>query len=275
MKSIAYYNGAVKPIDEILIPLSDRSIFFGDAIYDAAIGKNGRVYELDEHLSRLYGNLIKVGITPYCTRDDLEFTIKNLVNGFENAFFLYIQMSRTTPTRVHSATDSGTSLLITVKEMALSPITKRLKLVTVEDLRYFYCDIKTTNLLPAVLASTNAELAGCDEAVFHRDGIVTECAHSNIFILKSGILKTHPKSNRILPGITRERTIKCAKELGIPVEEEVFSVDDMLAADEIFVTSTSKFCLAVSVIDGVKVGGYAPELATALCNSVYFDFENL
>ena len=275
MKNIAYYNGIIRPIDEILIPLSDRSIFFGDAIYDAAVGRNGRVYKLNEHLDRLYGNLKKIGIVPYCNCEVLEETIKKMVGDFEGTFFLYIQMSRATQSRVHSATGASTSLLITVKEMALPPITKRLKLITADDLRYFYCDIKTTNLLPAVLAATDTELAGCDEAVFHRERTVTECAHSNIFILKSGILKTHPKSNRILPGITREHTIKCAKNLGIPIEEVAFSVEEMLAADEIFVTSTSKFCRSVSFIDGIPVGGHSPELASALCRAVYSDFENL
>lgn len=275
MKSIAYYNGVTKPVDEIFIPLSDRSIFFGDAIYDAAVGKNGRVYELGDHLDRIYGNLERIGIVPYCSQSKITGIIQNLVSEFTGAFFLYVQMSRSSKARVHSANGCGTNLLITVKEIAIPSFTERIKLITREDLRYFYCDIKTTNLLPAVLASTDAEHEECDEAVFHRGNTVTECAHSNIFILKNGILKTHPKSKLILPGITRARTIRCAQDLGMPVKEVAFSVDEMLSADEIFVTSTSKFCRAVNFINGTPVGGRNTELAMALCEAVYSHFNKI
>lgn len=272
MGSVAFYNGKIGAIDEISIPLSDRSVYFGDGVYDAAVCKNNQIYEKNEHLDRLYRNLEKLSITPYCTREFLTDILDSLVSDRIGISFIYIQMSRSLPTRTHSAVGATTNLLITINPITLTDPLSRVSLISTEDLRYFYCDIKTINLLPAVIASTLADSLACDEAVFHRNGTVTECAHSNIFILRSGVLKTHPTNNLILPGITRNHTIRSAKAIGLEVAEIPFTVDEMLTADEIFITSTSKFCKAVDSIDGQTVGGRCPNIANRLCSSVYNDF---
>ena len=134
------------------------------------------------------------------------------------------------------------------------------KAITMEDTRYFHCDIKTINLLPAVIYTQRAEEAGCDETILHRGDRVTECAHSNVHILKDGALKTAPCDNLILPGITRAHRIAQCREMGIPVIEEPFTVREMMAADEVFFTSASALCCRIEEIDGQKVGGRAPEL---------------
>ena len=129
-----------------------------------------------------------------------------------------------------------------------------MKLMTYEDKRYEYCDIKTTNLIPAVLASTEAEKSGFDEAVFIRDSFVTECSKSNISILKQGRLVTHPESSHILPGITRAHLLKVCEKVNIPVIKEAFTLKDLLAADEIIVTSSTKLCRSVRLINDTMVG---------------------
>ena len=101
------------------------------------------------------------------------------------------------------------------------------------------CNIKTINLLPAVLANQKAEEAGCDETIFHRGDRVTECSHSNVHILKDGALKTAPCDNLILPGITRAHRIAQCREMGVPVIEEPFTLDELFDADEVFFSSSS------------------------------------
>ena len=105
-----------------------------------------------------------------------------------------------------------------------------------------------------------AEEAGCDETILHRGDRVTECAHSNVHILKNGVLKTAPCDNLILPGITRAHRIAQCLEMGIPVVEEPFTVDEMMDADEVFFTSASALCCRIREIDGKPVGGRDPQL---------------
>ena len=130
-----------------------------------------------------------------------------------------------------------------------------LKLISLEDNRYKLCHIKTLNLIPSVLASQRAAERGCDEAVLHRGSRVTECAHSNISMLKDGVLHTAPTDELILPGIARKHLIALAKENGVPVVEEPFSMVELMNADEAIVTSSSALCMGVESIDGIPVGG--------------------
>jgi len=123
------------------------------------------------------------------------------------------------------------------------------------------------------MAATAAEEAGCYEAVLHRDGRVTECAHSNVHIIKDGVFRTAPTDNLILPGIARANLIRFCKELGVPVCEEPFTLDEMMAADEVIVSSSSAFCLAAEMIDGTPVGGKAPEILNSLRDACIIDFD--
>ena len=114
------------------------------------------------------------------------------------------------------------------------------------------------------MASQKADLAGVDEVVFHRDGRVTECAHSNVHIIKDGVFRTAPTDNLILPGIARANLIRYCGILGIPVSEEPYTLDDLKNADEIMISSVGSFCLAANEIDGKPAGGKAPEILKAL-----------
>lgn len=266
MSSYAYYNGKFGHLSEISIPLTDRAIYFGDGIYDAAIGINGGIFLLDEHVSRLLGNADKIKLKHQFTQEKLEQILKETVirSGISD-FFLYFQLTRDGKIRTHSALEcESANLLVTVKDLTLGKSDELLDLITFEDKRYRYCDIKTLNLLPSVLASTEAERHGCAEAVFHRGNTVTECAHSNVSILKSGKLITHPTDDKILPGITRRHLLMGCDKVGIPYEERAFSLDELFDADEILVTSTSKLCARAGRIDGKIVGGRDKKNALAL-----------
>lgn len=272
--SIAYYNGELSEIENVKISLSDRAIFFGDGIYDAAIGKGGKIYLEKEHIDRFFTNAERLNIPISMSKNELSNALKATVsaNIFEQ-YFVYFQLSRVAAERTHAYPPSQKSnLLITVKKHELPPPEKQLKLITRPDNRYYLCDVKTLNLLPAVLASTEAEADGCDEAVFLRDGKVTECAHSNISIIKNGVLFTHPKSNLILPGITRERMLCLCRRMDIPFTERPFTKAELLDADEVLISSTTKLLLTASHIDGNCVGGGAKKLSENLISAMRMDF---
>ncbi len=141
-----------------------------------------------------------------------------------------------------------------------------------EDTRFLHCNIKTLNLIPSVIASQKAKEADCFEAVFHRNGRVTECAHSNVHIIKDGKLITAPTDNLILPGIARKHIIEACEKLGIPVLEEPYYLEQLFEADEVLVSSAGALCLVASEIDGKAVGGKANEIINELQKLLLDDF---
>ena len=262
MSTFAYYNGELGSFDDIRISLSDRAVFFGDGVYDAALGARGRIFLIDKHIERFLTGAKRLKIPFDFDADWLKKTLYSVVNksNFE-CFFLYFQLSRSCPERVHSNLSCKSSnLLITVKESPL-PHPTLMRLYVMEDLRYYYCDIKTLNLLPQTLYASEAESMKCDECVLHRRGIVTECSHSNISIIKDGVLYTHPKTNLILPGITRESILAYCEGVGIPFKEIAFSLKDLNAADGIIVSSTTRLACPGVLFDQKKA-------ESALCERI-------
>ncbi len=276
MEGFAYYGEKYGKLDEISLPLSDRSLFFGDAIYDAAIGYGGGLLFLEEHLARFRSNAERLGFRDIPSTDELSKIFKRLIalSGLRE-YFLYFQLSATSPSRRHSRGDAGSALLATLTPYTPPSPEKKLRLITYPDRRYGYCDIKTVNLWPAVLASCAAEEAGADEAVFYFGNTVTECAHSNISILKDGTLITHPTNERILPGITRAHLILAARRANIAVLERPFTLAELFSADEVLISSTSKFCLTACEINGRTVGGGDEIRANLLKESLFSEYFRL
>lgn len=250
----AYYNGFYLNTEDVKIPLTDRSIFFGDGVYDAAAGRNGKIYLENEHLNRFTENSKKLNLPLPIGYNEISGVLHSLIekSGLSE-YFIYFHTARQSDGRNHVYKDTDTgNFLATVKPHKIPPCDKALKLITVDDVRYFLCNVKTLNLLPNVLASKKAEDAGCDEAVFIRDGYVTECSHSNVLIIKNGTLITHPNGKYILPGIMRGKTIEICKKLGITTLEKAFTKEELYEADEILVSSTTRLCLLASEIDGIR-----------------------
>ena len=164
------------------------------------------------------------------------------------------------------------NISINIFHKEILDLNKRVQLITMEDTRFLHCNIKTLNLIPSVMASQRAKEAGCFESVFHRSGRVTECAHSNVHIIKDGVLQTAPTDNLILPGIARKHIIEACGQLGIPVKEEPFYLEQLMDADEVLVSSAGALCLAADQIDGKPVGGKATELLTKLQDTLLQDF---
>ena len=274
MPKTVFYNGKFYKRGRRILPISDRSIFFGDAVYDAMIGRGGGIFLLDEHLERLLSNAKRIGLVSRYTVAQLRDILYNVVKKSRlSEYFLYIQLSRRSSERAHAyPADHGTALLVTAKEHSMPSPERRLRLISVEDRRYGYCDVKTVNLLPNVMAAHAADSVGCDEAVFVRDGTVTECAHSNISILNGGVLKTHPDSPCILPGIAKKRLLAVASEMGIPTVEEPFTLEELYSADEVLVTSTTKICLAACELGGVPIGGKDAKLLEKIQEKLFSEY---
>lgn len=258
MKDIAYYNGKISAIDEMMIPMNDRSSFLGDGIYDATGVMNHVPLALDDHIDRFYNSASKVRIEIPMTKEELKALLTDLVARVDDPTqFLYIQATRGVGPRNHLFRYAGekASLWVFSRPHVFADVFGTYKAITVEDTRFFHCNIKTIDLLPNVLAAQAAEEAGCEVAIFHRGERVTECAHSNVHIIKDGKLITAPLDNLILPGITRKHIIAICAANGIPVEERPFTVEEMMNADEIFSSSASAITCRITEIDGKAVGG--------------------
>lgn len=265
MENLGYYNGTFGPIEEIMIPMNDRVHYFGDGVYDATCSRNHVIYLIDEHIDRFFNSagLLKIKL-PY-TKAELKSILQEMVEKVDGKdLFVYWQATRGTAPRNHAFPDVQPNLWITITPTTLPDMTERIPLTSTEDTRYLHCNIKTLNLLPSVMAAEKAEEENCLECVFHRGDIVTECAHSNVSILKDGVLKTHPNDHFILPGIAKAHLIKACKQLQIPVDETPYTVEELRAADEVIVTSSSKFCMVASSFEGKPVGGKAPELVDSI-----------
>jgi len=188
--------------------------------------------------------------------------------------FVYFQATRgTDPVRNHAfSSDVKANLWINIYHREIVDVYKKVKLITMEDTRFLHCNIKTVNLIPSVIASQRAKEADCNETVFHRNGRVTECAHSNVHIIKDGTLITAPTDNLILPGIARKHIIKACEKLGIPVKEEPYTLSDLMNADEVMISSAGSLCLAAEEIDGKHVGGKATAILKSIQDEVLKDF---
>lgn len=257
MKRLGYYNGNYGPLEEMTVPMNDRVSWFGDGVYDAGPCRNYHIFALDEHVDRFFRSAAALQIVMPVTKDELKNLLNELVRKMDTSnLFVYYQVTRGTGIRKHAFTEGAGNLWVTLTPAEISDGHTPIQLVTTEDTRFLHCNIKTLNLIPSVMASQKAAEAGCAEAVFYRPGgRVTECAHSNVHILKNGTLYTAPTDNLILPGIARAHLLRACAALDIPFREEAFYLDDLMNADEVIVTSSSNLCLRADMIDGKPVGG--------------------
>ena len=274
MESIAYYDGVIGSPDELVIPFNDRSHFFGDGVYDAAMGANGKVFAVEDHLDRFYTSAAQFDINIPMGKDELNELLHELLAQVDDSMcFVYWQVTRGASPRNHVYPENMPGKLwVMIRPEALPDPKVPLKLITLEDRRFAYGNVKTLNLMPAVKYSQEALRAGVDEAVLHRDGVVTECAHSNVHILKGGALYTHPNDEFILRGIAKTRMVQMCHRESIPVIERAFTVDEMMGADEVLVTSSGNFLSFADEVDGRPVGGKDPETLGRLRRAIYQDF---
>ena len=281
METIAYYDGQIGQPDELVIPFNDRSHFFGDGVYDATMGAKGKIFLLDEHIDRFFASANIFNMTVPVGKDELAALLLDLIARVDGpSYLVYWQITRgSTGLRAHAYDEAAPAKLwaVMLPDPMGDPL-QPLKAITAEDRRFGYCNAKTLNLMPAVLYAQAASKADAYETILHRDGIVTECAHSNVLILKDGTLYSHPNDEFILRGIAKTHLIKAAYRAAIPVIERPFTLDELFDADEVIVTSSSHLCSIASEIDGEPVGGGDAASIRALLDIVfreYFDYCDL
>ena len=274
MKTLGYYNGRYDEQENMMIPMNDRASWFGDGVYDAGPARNYIMFAIDEHIDRFYRNAARLEIEMPMEKAEFKALLCDLIKKLDfGDQFVYMQVTRGTGIRDHIYTQGPGNLWVTLKPAKVSTEVKEHRVITCEDDRWMHNDIKCINLIPAVRNSQKAFLAGCTEAILIRpNGIVTECAHSNVHILKNGTLITHPADNMILPGIARAHMIRMCGKLRIPVCERPFTKEELLDADEILISSSSKICLHVGEIDGAPAGLKDPETFKKLRNALYAEF---
>ena len=275
MENLGYYNGKYDLIENMTVPMNDRACFFGDGLFEVAYVRNYKIYALDEHMDRLYDGAKTLGYNMPITKGEFSSLLYELSSKVDSPDqLLYWQVSRGTEMRSHAPqSELVANIWVTIRPKVMLAPYSPAKLITYPDTRFFHCNMKTLNLLPTVMASIAAKNAGADEAIFHRDGIVTECAHSNLCIIRDdGAIQTAPSDNLILPGVTRAHMVRACKELGIPCIEDPYTLDELMnAAEVVIVTSGAQF-RPVAEVGGVAVGGRAPEIVKKMQEKLYGDF---
>lgn len=274
MKTLGYYNGKFDEQENMMIPMNDRASWFGDGVYDAGPARNYKIFAIDEHVDRFFRNAAWLEIEMPMAKEEFKTLLNDLLSKMDSGDqFVYMQVTRGTGIRDHIYTEGPGNLWITMKPVKYPDDEISHKVILAEDDRWMHNNIKCINLIPAVRHSEAAKRAGCIEAILARpNGIVTECAHSNVHIMKDGRVITHPADNMILPGIARAHMIRMCEKLGIPVDERPFTVDELLSADEIMISSSSKFLMRIGEINAKPVGTKDPDTYFRLRRALFAEF---
>lgn len=253
------WNDQIVKEGSITISPEDRGYQFGDGIYEVVKVYNGQMFTAQEHIDRFYASADKIRLVIPYTKDVLHKLLHDLIeaNNLDNGH-VYFQITRGAVSRNHVFPDADVPAVLTgnvkVGERAIENFQNGVKATFVEDVRWLRCDIKSLNLLGAVLAKQEAAEKGCYEAILHRGETVTECSSANVYGIKDGTLYTHPANNFILNGITRQVILKCAAEIGLPVVEEAMTKEELLNMDEVIVSSVSSEVTPVIDVDGHAIG---------------------
>ena len=258
-----YLNGQFLPLEEAKISVLDRGFIYGDGVYELVPVYGRRPYRLRQHLARLQRSLDGIRLANPHTDDEWEAIIAGLIGRMAFADQgVYLQVTRGAAKRDH-AFPAGVAPTVFMMSNPLAlpsreQIERGVAVVTAADERWLHCDLKTISLLGNVLARQLAVDAGATETVLFRNGYLTEASASNVLLVRDGVIVAPPKDNQILPGITYDVAFELAREAGLPIEVRAVSKDEALAADEMWLSSSTKEVLAVTSVDGRPLGGGKP-----------------
>lgn len=276
MTEIIYLNGKLIPKTEAAISPEDRGFNFADGIYEVIKYYNGKPYRYADHLERLKRSLKEVQIE-YNDTDQLESIFQELLdkNGFAaQEAGIYLQITRGSQTRIHRFPDTiQPTVYATVFPFASKwdQLKNGVKVITTEDIRWLRCDIKSVSLLPNVLAAQKAHEQDAVEAIFIRNGMVTEGSHSSFMAVKNEVLYTHPNSNLILPGITRKVVFEICRDHNIQVIEEGIPASELAKMDEMMIIGTGSEISPVVQLDDVQIGNGNPGPVTLFIQEKFFE----
>lgn len=267
MPDIGYLNGLFSPLEQVRLSPDDRGFLFGDGVYEVIRTYEGHPAFWADHFTRLRRSAGEIAISvPF----DQEIFGKLLVEGIKQSRLsevkIYIQLTRGVAPRDHLfPTPCEPTVYMSFREMSQLPSVHReqgVRALTVPDIRWGRCDIKSLNLLPNVLAKQQAKEAGAFEAIFVRDHMVLEGATSNLFMVSQGEIRTPVINQQVLAGVTQQQVMRLAAEFGMNVTCRQSSVKELLASDEVFLTGTTIEVLPVIAINGVPIGQGTPGSVT-------------
>jgi len=264
---LCYLNGQFVPRESAAIPVEDRGFIFGDGVYEVWRVVNGRLFETERHLDRLAFGLGELRIeTPEIAQIEVLTSVADRLladSGLQDGeATLYLEVTRGVAPRTHQfpAKPPKPTVFVMANKF-VPPNDVRLRgaaAITMNDIRWLRCDVKTIQLLPNVLAKQAATERGAMEAIMIRDGIVTEGSHANVLGVIDGVIRTHPLNNLILPGITRAIVLEIARSLGIPVREDALTAEELSRLDECFLAGTTADVMPIVRIDDKMVGSGKP-----------------
>jgi D-alanine transaminase len=271
---IAYFNGSFLRKEEIHISPDDRGFLFSDGVYEVVRAYGGKPFKMAEHMDRLARSLRETRID-FPGVPDLAVTGAKLIalNGLETTdSILYFQITRGVAPRKHTFPDppvpATSMVLISPAPSSVEMREKGVGAILVPEFRWSRCDIKAIGLMGSVLSVQQAKEKGAEEAIFVRDGVVTEGTHTNVLAVFNGHILTHPLGNFVLPGVTRGVVMELCRQLGIAFKEQVFRAEDLKKASEIII-STNKEITPIIRLDGRSVGTGAPGPVTRCLQAAY------
>lgn len=256
------YQDRLVPKEKLQISPEDRGYYFGDGVYEVFRVYNGRLYEAAAHFERWERSAADLRIPLPAPSEELTRRLEELIriNSLSEGT-VYMQVTRGAAPRSHPFPADTNPILMAYTTEARRPLNtmkEGITTVTMEDIRWLRCDLKTLNLLPNVMAKQHAIDQGAGDVILHRNNTVTECSASNIMIVKDGVITTHPANHLILHGITRAVVLRLSHGLGLSVKEIPFTLDELRAANEVFITGTTVEVTPVISIDGAPVADGKP-----------------
>jgi D-alanine transaminase len=270
MPEVVYLNGQRVPREEACISIDDRGFLFGDAVYEVLRAYGGRLWAADRHFRRLRRSLQEVLIEGVDVEEVQALTTRAVEESGYPEAHVYVHITRGLEPRALAYQDGLIpTVLIHVRDasgMVSADVCEGVSTITVPDLRWRRCDIKSTNLLANALARKEAKRAGAYEAILYdEEGFITEAAAMSVFATSGGEVFTTPLGPEILPSISRELLLEMARDLGIAVREERIARRRLGAMDEVFLTSTMHEVCPVIRLDGALVrDGQVGPIATRL-----------
>ena len=276
--AIVFLNGKYLPIQDANVSVLDRGFLFGDGVYEVIPVYADKVFRLAEHLQRLSNSLASVDIENPHSDSDWAAIFNELVrrnpDGADKS--LYLQITRGTGTsRDHSYSDRLVpTVFVMCRPITVKNYDQGITAITHEDIRWKYCHIKAITLLPNIMLKQIAlKTDGSSEAILTRDGIVTEGAASNVFMVKDGIVTTPPKDVTILPGVTRDLLVELLHEAGICCNEAEILEAQLRGADEIWITGSLAGIGPVVKLDGRAVGNGKPGASWKTANRLFYEYK--
>ena len=275
---IVYLNGEFMPLNEARVPVLDRGFIFGDGVYEVIPVYSRHPFRLAEHLRRLQNSLDSVRLAnPYSDAEWSKLVLEIITHNDGDDQSIYFQITRGVSKRAHEFPAVVKPTVFMMSTPLVTPpreqIDNGVACITGTDFRWLKCDVKSVALLGNCLLKQTAVDAGAAEIVLFRDGHLTAAAACNVLVVQDGVLLAPPKDHLILPGITYNVVLELAAANQIPLEMRAASEQEVRAAQEIWITSSTKEVLAVTRLDGAAVGDGKPGPLFRRMHALYQDFK--